>query len=63
MPMGMGVAMFLMISFYVLSHTLLLPALKLIAVSHKINFSPEWLPKREAMLATATTRPHLLSPT
>jgi hypothetical protein len=62
--MGIGVAMFLMISFHVLSHTLIFFLhSKFIVVSHKLNFSPEWLPKREAMLATATTRPHLLSPT
>jgi hypothetical protein len=61
--MGIGVAMCLMISFHVLSHTLFSLHLKIIAVSHKMNFSPEWLPKREATLATATTRPHLLSPT
>jgi hypothetical protein len=61
--MGIGVAMFHMISFHVLLHTLFCLHLQIFAVSHKINFSPEWLPKREAKLATATTRPHLLSPT
>jgi hypothetical protein len=40
---------------------LISPAFKIVVVSHKINFSPEWLRKLEAMLAT--TRPHLLSPT
>jgi hypothetical protein len=35
------------------------PAFKTVVVSHKINFSPEWLWKREATLET--TSPHLLS--
>jgi hypothetical protein len=40
---------------------LISPAFKTVVVSHKINFSPEWLWKLEATLAT--THPHLLSMT
>jgi hypothetical protein len=58
--MDIGVAMFLMISFHVMLHNLFSPAFKNVVVSHKMNFSPEWLQKLEAILAT--THPHHLSP-
>jgi hypothetical protein len=38
---------------------LISPAFKNVVVSHKMNFSPEWLRKLEAILAA--THPHHLS--
>jgi hypothetical protein len=58
-----GLVLFLMNLFHAMLHNLLSPAFETVVVSHKLNFSPEWLPKHEAKLATATTCPHLLSPT